>query len=254
MLLLLPLLLACSVSTPEQAAPPAEPHPPKGSTEVRGVVASPPFGARTVRLEAMGLPYQGGGVLAVERLHGPGPYRLCLEPHKDAFNLWIFLDQDGDEQPEFHFEHPDNPLHVEQGARLQGVDVVLDEQTWAQDYPPGGPDKPIPRHLPGGLPVRGALDIPGFDHGLVQVDITDGAADHAGLLSVGRLQAPGPFRIDVPAGTRAVTVEVTWDEDLDGQADKAWTHPGSPLPLGPDGISGLELAPEVWTTPMRRYP
>ncbi len=130
----------------------------------------------------------------------------------------------------------------------------------APEPTPGVPDAPPPGQPPGAAPggpqapLTGEVRLPAGAKGRVHVDVFDGdqqaAAGASGarpsVVGMVRLDGPGPFSVEVPAGTAQAWIGAFADEDGDGRpgpTEPTVWYSGNPLQVG-DGVSGIVLTLE----------
>ena len=258
---LIPLLVACGPQVDLSSDPQEEVfhHPlPLPSAEpesvLQGVLVAPLPEGSTARVDVMGLPDEGGGVLGYAELpREGGAFQVALTNLRPRVNLWLGLDIDADGVTDLHYSHPDNPFSLAVDAPIHDVRVDIPGEAWAQRFPPG---EDTPRYYPGGLPVEGVLSIPGFTGGTIQLDIWADPATRHELVFVMRYRAPGAFRGFVPAGTSQILLLFFLDEDGDGMADRRYEYTGNPLTLTASGVSGLDIhiEPGDWQDPSNQGP
>jgi hypothetical protein len=198
----------------------------------------PPAGTR-LRVEVMGLPDDGGGVFGVVHLLEPGAFTLPLERTPARFNLWIFVDNDGDGDPDYHLRHPASPFDAAPGPEAP-LDLGLRPADLTQVFPDRPPSEPASYYIPGGRPVWGELTLEGPFTGCVQIGLRASVGGRMLHEAAEYRFSEGPFRIDAPAGAETFSLLLRQDTDGDG----AWERIHSPVrdrPLPPEGLQGLRL-------------
>ncbi len=158
---------------------------------------------------------------------------------------------------------PDEPTPAAPGSPgggtpadgAQGKGVPPQPQPGRAGEPtPGKPEEPAPggRALFHDGPVvtlRGKVVYPGFEGGLLRVDIFDG--DHLtmggkrpSVVSMVTLDKPGPFEVQVPESTEYVWVSAFNDADLNerpGPLDPTGNYLGNPVPTDRGDQSGITV-------------
>jgi hypothetical protein len=116
---------------------------------------------------------------------------------------------------------------------------------------------PPPPGTVGGTTLAGTVVLPDYRSGTIRVDVFDGdqraasgGGKRPGVVAMARLEAPGPFSVQVPADVREVWIGAYVDEDGDGRPgplDPEVWYKGNPV----DVSSG---SPEVELVLVRREP
>lgn len=165
---------------------------------------------------------------------------------------------DGDARP------GDAPATVSPPAP-QRVQAAAPTPAPAPPPAPGTPPAPAPGEAgapppPGGeasVTVRGVVVLPDHKGGPIRIDAFDGdqraasgGGPRPGVVGMARLEAPGPFTLQIPASTSQVWLGAFADEDQDGKPgplDPEVWYAGNPLTITPD-------APELTLVLQRRDP
>ncbi|MCC6621662.1 MAG: hypothetical protein IT385_10435 [Deltaproteobacteria bacterium] len=196
------------------------------TVEVSGAVACLDCTAITVTLAA-----DAGPALASRALPAPGPFAFTVPEGFGAVTVSAFRDADGDARPD-----GDSPI-VSQGpftiatSDVSGVALTLPAVALPTVVISGAVACPTCASLPGGPPP-------------VVVELVDGPTHDAGpVVARVRLDTPGPWSLEVPAGFGPVALRAFIDADRDLRPDPG-AEPvayASPLTVAASDVGGIDI-------------
>lgn len=210
-------------------------RPPTPTVEVSGAVSCLDCTAVAVRLAS-----DAGGALATLALAAPGTFAFEVPAGLGGVSISAFRDGDGDGRPDGSTTAVSQGPFTIADADVTGIALTL---------PPIAP--PIIR-LSGVVTCPSCAALPGSSPPVV-VELVDGPTFDAGpVVARARLDAPGPWNLDVPEGFGPVALRAFVDVDRDLRPDResAPVIYAAPITVTDADIASLDFALDVDLAPV----